>query len=95
MAYNFRGGDGVQLLSCIQLFVTPWTTAQGPLSMVFSKEEYWSGLPFPSAGDLSDPGIETAPPEAPALQGDSLLLSHQESLTLSFFHATSFCPIFS
>ena len=68
---------------------------QDPLFMGFSKEEYWSGLPFPSAGDLSDPGIEPASPEAPAPWADSLLLNHQGSLTLSFFYATSFCPIFS
>ena len=50
---------------------TPWTVAgQGPLSMGFSRQEYWSGLPFPSPGDLSDPGIK---PGSPALQADSLL----------------------
>ena len=50
--------------------VIPWTGAfQVPLSMEFSREEYWSGLPFPSPGDLSDPGIE---PGSPALQSDSL-----------------------
>ena len=42
-----------------QLFVTPWTLAhQTPLSIEFSRQEYWSGLPFPSSGDLPDPGIE-------------------------------------
>ena len=47
-----------------------WTVAhQARLSMEFSRQEYWSGLPFPSSGDLSDPGIETGPP---ALQADSL-----------------------
>ena len=47
--------------SCVQLFVTPWTVArQAPLSMGFSRQEYWSGLPFPSPGDLPDPGIEPA-----------------------------------
>ena len=49
--------------------VIPWTGAfQVPLSMEFSREEYWSGLPFPSPGDLSDPGIE---PGSPALLVDS------------------------
>ena len=44
--------------------MTLWIVAhQAPLSMGFSKQEYWSGLPFPSPGDLPDPGIETAPPE--------------------------------
>ena len=53
-----------------RLFVTPWTVAcQAPLSMEFSRQEYWSGVPFPSPGDLPDPGIE---PWCPALQADSL-----------------------
>ena len=47
------------VLSCIQLFGTLWTVArQTPLSMGFSRQEYWSGLPFPSPGDLPNPGIE-------------------------------------
>ena len=46
-------------LSCVWLFATPWTVAhQAPLSMEFPRQEYWSGLPFPSLGDLPDPGIE-------------------------------------
>ena len=50
---------GVQSLSCVRLFVTPWTVAhQAPLSMEFSRQEYWSGLPFPSPGDLLGPGIK-------------------------------------
>ena len=57
-------------LSYVQLFVTPWTVAyQAPPSMQFSRQEYWSGLPFPSPGDLPNPGIE---PRSPALQADSL-----------------------
>ena len=53
---------------------TPWTVAcQAPLSMGFSRQEYWSALPFPSPGDLPDPGIE---PPSPVLAGDSFLLSH-------------------
>ena len=57
-------------LSRIRLFATPWTVAhQAPLSMGFSRQEYWSGLPFPSPGDLPYPGIEPGPP---ALQADSL-----------------------
>ena len=64
----------------VQLFVTLWTVAhQAPLSMGFSRQEYWSGLPFPPPGDLPDPGIEPMIPAAPALQVDSLLLSHQGS----------------
>ena len=55
----------VKSLSHVQLFVTPWTVAhQAPLSMGFSRQEYWSGLPFPSPRDLPDPGIE---PRSPAL----------------------------
>ena len=57
-------------LSPVQLFVTPWTVAhQAPPAMGFSKQEYWSGLPFPSPGDLSDPGIE---PVSPEFQTDAL-----------------------
>ena len=49
----------VELLSCVQFFVTPWTVAaQAPLSMGFSRKNTGSGLPFPSPGDLPDPGIE-------------------------------------
>ena len=49
--------------SCVRLFVTPWTVAsQAPLSMELSRQEYWSGLPFPSPGDLPNPGIEPASP---------------------------------
>ena len=57
-------------LSRVQLFVTPWTVAnQAPPSMGFSRQEYWSGLPFPSPGDLPNPGIK---PGSPALQADTL-----------------------
>ena len=58
-------------LSRVQLFVTPWTVAhQAPVSMAFSRQEYSSGLPFPSPRDLLDPSIEPGPP---TLQVDSLL----------------------
>ena len=57
-------------LSRVQLFVTPWTLAcQAAPSRGFSRQEYWSGLPFLSPGDLSDPGIE---PGSPALHIDTL-----------------------
>ena len=60
----------VKLLSRVLLFETPWTAAsQTPLSMGFSRQEYWSGVPFPSPGDLPDSGIE---PGSPALQEDAL-----------------------
>ena len=59
-------------------FTTTWTVFfQAPLSMGFSRQEYWSGVPFPSPGDLPNPGIK---PESPTLQADSLPLSHQGSL---------------
>ena len=55
---------------CVRLFATPWTVAhQAPLSMEFSRQEYWSGLPSLSPGDLPEPGIE---PRSPALQAESL-----------------------
>ena len=60
----------VKSLSRVRLFVTLWTVAhQAPLSMEFSRQEYWSGLPFPSPGDLPDPGIE---PRSSALWADAL-----------------------
>ena len=60
----------VKLLSRVQPFATPWTVAyQAPPSMGFSRQECWSGLPFPSPGDLPNPGIE---PGSPALQADAL-----------------------
>ena len=60
----------VKLLSHVRLFVTPWTAAyQAPLSMGFSRQEYWRGLPFPSPGDLPNPGIK---PRSPALEADAL-----------------------
>ena len=63
----------VKLLSRIQLFVTPWTVAyQAAPSMGFSRQEYWSGLPLPSLGDLPDPGIEPVFLTSPALAGTFL-----------------------
>ena len=60
----------VKSLIRVQLFATPWTVAyQAPPSMGFSRQECWSGLPFPSPGDLPNPGIE---PGSPALQADTL-----------------------
>ena len=67
-------------LSHFRLFVTSWAVAcQAPLSMGFSRQEYWSGLPFPSLGDLPDPGFK---PRSPALQADFSFNhpSHQGSL---------------
>ena len=63
-------GKPMKLLSHVQLFATPWTVAyQAPPSMGFSRQEYWSELPFPPPGDLPDPGIE---PGSPAFQAGSL-----------------------
>ena len=60
----------VKSLSRVRLFATPWTISyQAPLSMEFSRQEYWSGLPFPPPGDLPDPGIK---PKSPTLQADAL-----------------------
>ena len=60
----------VKLLSCVRLFATRWTVAyQASPSMEFSRQEYWNGLPFPSPGDLPNPGIE---PRSPTLQADTL-----------------------
>ena len=56
------------MLSHIQFFDTPWSVAcKAPLSMKFSRQEYWSGLPLPPPGDLSNPGIEPASPVSPVL----------------------------
>ena len=64
-----HGGAGLVTKSCLTL-ATPWTVArQAPLSTGFSRQEYWTGLPFPSPWDLPDTGIE---PWSPALQADSL-----------------------
>ena len=60
----------MKLLSHVRLFATPWTVAyQAPQFMEFSRQEYWSGLPFPSPGDLPNPGME---PGSPTLQADAL-----------------------
>ena len=72
-----------QLLLCIRLFVTPWTVAlQALLSMGFPRQEYWSGLSIPPPRDLPNPGVKPASPVSPALQVDSLLLSHQRTVVL-------------
>ena len=67
---TFHAKKKVKSLSRVRLFATPWTVAyQAPPSMEFSRQEYWSGLPFPSPGDLPDPGIK---PWSPALEADTL-----------------------
>ena len=80
----FPNGDMVlpeymlNYFSHIQLFVTPWTIAlQAPLSIRLSRQEYWSGLPFPPPGELSNPGIK---PTCPALAGQSFTASVKRHL---------------
>ena len=66
------------VLSHVQLFATPWTVAcQVSLSMGFTRQEYWSGLPCPPQGDRPHPWIEPMSLLSSSLQVDSLLLSHQ------------------
>ena len=79
---SLGGGDGnralcSQSLSHVRLFATPWSVAwQAPLSMGFSRQEYWRGLPYPPLGDLPNPEIKPMSPAPPALHADSLPLSH-------------------
>ena len=69
-SWQIDGSEWVKSISRVRSFVTPWTVAhQAPQSMEFSRQEYWSGLAFPSAGDLPNPGIE---PGSPTLQADAL-----------------------
>ena len=71
----------VKSLSRVRLFAAPWTVAyQAPPSMGFSRQECWSGLPFPSPGDLPDPGIK---PRSPALQADALLSEPMQKYMLN------------
>ena len=70
MSLHWKWKIKVKSLSHVWLFAIPWTVAhQAPTSMGFSRQEYWSGLPFPSPGDLPKPGIE---PRSPTLQADAL-----------------------
>ena len=79
----------MKLLSRVRLFATPWTVAyQAPQSMEFSRQEYWSGLPFPSPGDLPDPGIE---PGSPRLQADTLPSEPPQKPTSSRASLKSLC----
>ena len=80
--YGIISSFVVDLPSQVRLFETPWTVAhQVPLSMGFPRQEYWSGLPFSSPGDLPNPGVER---DSPALASTSqLALSHQESPIIS------------
>ena len=74
------------------LFATPWTIAHpAPLSMGFSRQEYWGGLPFPTPGDLPTPGIKLKSPVPPALQADSLLFESPGKSGRDFKH-TGYWP---
>ena len=82
------------LASCVQLFATPWTAAcQAPLSMGFSRQECWSGLPFPPPGDLPDPGIEPMSPASPTLAGRFFTTGPSGgAYLLSIFKYSLACP---
>ena len=81
----------VMLYSHVWLFVTPWTVAhQAPLSMAFSRQEYWSGFPFPSPGDLPNPGIE---PRSPALQADTLTPEPPGKHCYTIYMCNSLCNL--
>ena len=79
-------------LSRVRLFVTPWTvTRQAPLSIEFSRQEYWSGLPFPSPGDLPNPGNQPMSLMSPALAGGFFTTSTTWEacfLKMNFEHGT-------
>ena len=83
----------VKSLSRVRLFVTPWTVAyQAPLSMGFSRQEYWSGLPFPSPGHLPNPGIK---PGSPTLEADTLTSEPpgkpKQMLSLGIYNVFVYC----
>ena len=100
MALFQRQGAVAQLLSHVHLFATPWTVAcQAPLSMEFSRQEYWSGLPVPTLGYLSDPRIEptslvslvladrlftTVPPVKSQKKGTSNQIQHTRTSVYQF-----------
>ena len=76
----------VKTLSRVPLFATPWTVAyQAPPSMGFSRQEYWSGLPFPSPGDLPHPGIK---PRSPTFQADALTAEPPGKPRLHAYHVS-------
>ena len=87
----------VCMLSCfsrVWLFASPWTAAcQAPLSMGFSRQVYWSGLPCPPE-DLPNPRIKPASLVSPALQTDSLPLSHQGSWSIAFTKHQILCKAY-
>ena len=103
MSAGWKAADNLHCIfscfSCVQLCATPRTIAhQAPLSTGFSRQEYWSGLPFPPPGDLLDSGIELAPLLSPALAGGFFTTSaaweaHTERASLERTHLTEPNPI--
>ena len=87
-----RPSDQVKSLSRVRLFATPWTVAyQASPSMGFPRQEYWNGLPFPSPGDLSNPGIEPTSLESlasPALAGGFFTTVDALSIFLVKMHSS-------
>ena len=84
--------ESVSRFSYVWLFEIPWTVAcQAPLSMGFSRQEYWSGLPCPSSGDLPDPGVE---PRSPALQQILYHLNHQGSPYTHILCLCNYLPMY-
>ena len=76
----------VKSLSRVRLFATPWTIAyQAPPAMEFSRQEYWSGLPFPSPGDFPNPGIE---PGSPVFQADTLTSEPYKCIYFIYIYMT-------
>ena len=78
----------VWALSSVRLFVTPWTAArQAPLSMRFSRQEYWTGLPCPPPGDLLNPGVESMSLLPPALAGGSFIIEPPGKTHMEYYSA--------
>ena len=85
----------VKSLSRVRLCATPWTAAyQAPPSMGFSRQEYWSGVPFSSPGDLPNPGIEPGSPTWQALQADALP-SEPQGKILTLYRVSTNCQTMS
>ena len=74
-----------QLLDCVQLFVIPWTVAHQAVSMGFSRQEYWSGLPFPTPGDLPDTEIKPEFLAYPALTGRFFIICAAQEALIAVF----------
>ena len=91
--FSYRRVCVCQLLSCVQLFATPWAIdCQGPLSTEFSRQEYWSGLPFPSPGDLPTQGSNLCLLDRPHCQVGSSPLMSDSSRPQGLQHARPLCP---